>query len=121
MTLALRKAGYDAVLLDYDWRHDIASLGQRLAERIIVDGRDNVALVAHSMGGLVSRAALTHAAGAKVSQLIMLGTPNTGSLAAVQALRGTYSVVRKIAMLDLRHDAEYLARHVFSTFPGCTS
>jgi hypothetical protein len=33
-------------------------------------------------------------------------------------LRGTYSVVRKIAQLDLRHDAEYLAREVFSTFPG---
>ena len=53
-----------------------------------------------------------------VSQLIMLGTPNSGSLAAVQALRGTYSVVRKIAMLDLRHDAEFLARNVFASFPG---
>jgi hypothetical protein len=26
-TLSLRKAGFDAVLLDYDWRRDIASLG----------------------------------------------------------------------------------------------
>ena len=77
-----------------------------------------VALIGHSMGGLVARAALTHAAGKRVSQLIMLGTPNSGSLAAVQALRGTYSVVRKIAMLDLRHDAEYLARNVFASFPG---
>jgi hypothetical protein len=48
----------------------------------------------------------------------MLGTPNSGSLGAVQALRGTYSVVRKLAQLDLRHDAEFLAREVFSTFPG---
>ena len=48
----------------------------------------------------------------------MLGTPNAGSLAAVQALRGTYSVVRKVAMLDLRHSAEFLAREVFSSFPG---
>ena len=70
------------------------------------------------MGGLVARAALMHAAGKRVSQLIMLGTPNAGSLAAVQALRGTYSVVRKIAMLDLRHDAEFLARNVFASFPG---
>lgn len=118
LTMSLRKAGYDAVLLDYDWRHDVAALGRRLAERIAADGRDNVALVGHSMGGLVARAALTHAAGKRVSRLIMLGTPNAGSLAAVQALRGTYSVVRKIAMLDLRHDAEYLARNVFATFPG---
>jgi CHAT domain-containing protein len=118
LTLSLRKAGFDAVLLDYDWRHDIASLGKTLAERIAKDGHEEVAIVGHSMGGLVARAALTHAAGTQVSQVILLGTPNSGSLAAVQALRGTYSVVRKIAMLDLRHSAEFLAQRVFSTFPG---
>lgn len=118
ITLSLRKAGFDAVLLDYDWRRDIATLGKLLAERIDADGRDDIALIGHSMGGLVARAALMHAPGARVSQLVMLGTPNSGSLAAVQALRGTYSVVRKIAMLDLRHDAEFLARQVFSSFPG---
>jgi predicted Fe-S protein YdhL (DUF1289 family) len=48
----------------------------------------------------------------------MLGTPNSGSFGAVQAVRGTYSVVRKLAMLDLRHDAEFLASEVFSSFPG---
>jgi pimeloyl-ACP methyl ester carboxylesterase len=118
ITLSLRQAGFDAVLLDYDWRRDVATLGEKLARRIAADGMQKVALVAHSMGGLVARAALTHAAGAQVSQLIMLGTPNAGSLGAVQALRGTYSVVRKIAMLDLRHDAEFLAREVFASFPG---
>jgi pimeloyl-ACP methyl ester carboxylesterase len=118
ITLSLRKAGFDAVLLDYDWRRGTAPLGKLLAEHIAADGKEEVALIGHSMGGLVARAALTHAAGARVSQLIMLGTPNLGSLAAVQALRGTYSVVRKIAMLDLRHDAEFLAREVFSSFPG---
>ena len=118
ITLSLRKAGFDAVLLDYDWRRDIGTLGKLLADRLEADGRDDVALIGHSMGGLVARAALMHSAGKRVSQLIMLGTPNAGSLAAVQALRGTYSVVRKIAMLDLRHDAEYLARNVFASFPG---
>jgi hypothetical protein len=118
MTLSLRKAGFDAVLLDYDWRRDIASLGKVLAARIEADGQQNVALVGHSMGGLVARAALTHAAGERVTQLVMLGTPNSGSLAAVQALRGTYSVVRKLAMLDLRHSAEFLASKVFDTFSG---
>jgi pimeloyl-ACP methyl ester carboxylesterase len=77
-----------------------------------------VDLIGHSMGGLVARAALTHEEGARVTRLVMLGTPNAGSLAAVQALRGTYSVVRKIAQIDLRHDAEHLATHVFLTFPG---
>ena len=118
LTLSLRQAGFDAVLLDYDWRQDIASLGGALAARIAADGCDDVALIGHSMGGLVARAALTHPAGAQVSRVVMLGTPNHGSLAAVQALRGTYSVVRKLGMLDLRHDAEYLAHEVFSSFPG---
>jgi pimeloyl-ACP methyl ester carboxylesterase len=118
ITLSLRKAGFDAVLLDYDWRRDVATLGKLLAARIAADGQQKVALVAHSMGGLVARAALTHPAGAQVTQLVMLGTPNAGSLGAMQALRGTYSVVRKVAMLDLRHDAEFLASEVFATFPG---
>jgi pimeloyl-ACP methyl ester carboxylesterase len=118
LTLSLRKAGFDTVLVEYDWRHDVASLGKKLAKRIATDGCDDVALVGHSMGGLVARAAMTHAAGKRVSRLVMQGTPNFGSLAAVQALRGTYSVVRKLAMLDLKHPAEFLASEVFSSFPG---
>ena len=118
LTLSLRKAGFDAVLLDYDWRRDIRTLGIALAERLAADGHDEVALVGHSMGGLVARAALALAAGKCVSQVVTLGTPHSGSLAATQALRGTYSVVRKLGMLDLRHDAEYLARGVFSSFPS---
>lgn len=118
LTLSLRAAGYDTVLLDYDWRLDVASLGQSLAQRIAADGRDDVAIVCHSMGGLVARAALARGPGRRVSRVVMLGTPNSGSFGAVQALRGTYAVVRKLAQLDLRHDAEFLAREVFSTFPG---
>ena len=43
LTLSLRKAGFDAVLLDYDWRRDIATLGAALAGRIAADGRQDVA------------------------------------------------------------------------------
>jgi len=118
LTLSLRAAGYDTVLLDYDWRRDVAALGKLLADRIAADGHDDVAIVCHSMGGLVARAALALDPGRRVSRVVMLGTPNSGSFGAVQALRGTYSVVRKLAQLDLRHDAEFLAREVFSTFPG---
>jgi CHAT domain-containing protein len=48
----------------------------------------------------------------------MLGTPNFGSFAPVQALRGTYSVVRKVARIDLLHSAEELAGAVFNSFPS---
>jgi pimeloyl-ACP methyl ester carboxylesterase len=118
LTLSLRKAGFDTVLVGYDWRQEVAAVGRALAGRIAAEGVDNIALVGHSMGGLVARAALAQPGGKHVSQLVMLGTPNYGSVGAVQALRGTYSVVRKLALLDLEHDAEFLAREVFSTFPG---
>ncbi len=118
LDLRLRAAGYDPVLWDYDWRLGIDTTGAQLAQAIAADSAERVAIVAHSMGGLVARHALTHAAGVKVSRLVLLGVPHFGSLAAVQALRGTYSVVRKIAMLDLRHSAEELATHVFGGFPS---
>ena len=53
-----------------------------------------------------------------VRRLILLGTPNRGSYAPVQALRGTYPFVRKLARLDLKHTPEQLAQKVFCTFPG---
>ena len=49
---------------------------------------------------------------------MLLGTPHLGSFAAVQALRGTYAVVRKVARLDARASAESLASQVFSSFPS---
>jgi pimeloyl-ACP methyl ester carboxylesterase len=115
LKLRLQIAGYDASFHPFDWRLSTTALGAQLVERLQeIDG--DVDLVAHSMGGLVARAAL--AQGATCRRLIMLGTPNFGSFAPVMALRATYPVVRKVAALDLRHSAEDLARDVFSTFPG---
>jgi len=114
LKLTLKLAGFDADFHPFDWRRDIAELGNELAQRIKSE-RGEVSLVAHSMGGLVSRAALK--AGASVKRLVMLGTPNYGSFAVPQALRGTYPLVRKIAALDTRHSPEELAR-VFGTFAG---
>ena len=52
------------------------------------------------------------------AQLITLGTPHGGSYAPLQALRGVYPLVRRVAQLDPQHSAETLAREVFSTFPS---
>jgi len=48
----------------------------------------------------------------------LLGSPNEGSFAGVQAVRGTYPVVRKLARLDPRTSAEQLAEEVFNSFPS---
>lgn len=117
LKLTLRIGGYDADFFPYDWRRDLVHLGRALAERIARDPANEISLVAHSMGGLVSRAALALGAG-KIKRLIMLGTPNNGSFVPVQALRGVYPVVRKIAALDRAHNAEELSEKIFSTFPG---
>jgi CHAT domain-containing protein/pimeloyl-ACP methyl ester carboxylesterase len=117
LKLFLRAAGFDAVFHDYDWRLGVDDLGHQLAERLRAES-GRIAIVAHSMGGLIARAALTLPGTEKVERFIMLGTPNFGSFAPVQALRGTYAVVRKIARLDMRNSAETLADKVFSTFPS---
>jgi len=116
--LRLQRAGFDPILWDYDWRRTIEDSGRRFAAQLREDSAREILVVAHSMGGLVARHALTLPGSTKVKRLILLGTPNFGSLAAVQGLRGTYSVVRKVAMLDFKHSAEQLADQVFGSFPS---
>ena len=117
LSLRLTAAGFAPKFFDYDWRRDLRDLGRDFATALRADGRATH-IVAHSMGGLVARAALTHGTLPAIERVLLLGTPNFGSYAAVQALRGSYAVVRKLALLDLRHDAEELASGVFSTFPS---
>jgi len=117
LRLELRIAGCDVSFHPYDWRLGLDELGTALAARIAAQGRP-VILVAHSMGGLVARMAARMLPKRLVRKLIMLGTPNEGSFASVQALRGTYPFVRKMSTLDRKHSAEYLAQNVFCTFPG---
>jgi pimeloyl-ACP methyl ester carboxylesterase len=118
LKLHLTAAGFDPVFHDYDWRLGVDEVGRELARRVHAEPHDELTLVAHSMGGLVSRAALNLPGTNKVARVVLVGTPNHGSFAAVQALRGTYSVVRKIARLDASHSAESLASEVFNTFPS---
>jgi pimeloyl-ACP methyl ester carboxylesterase len=109
--------GRDVRFHPYDWRLGLDELGAQLAARITAEAQP-VILVAHSMGGLVARMAVRMLPKRLVRRLIMLGTPNAGSFASVQALRGTYPFVRRMSRLDRRHSPEYLAAKVFTTFPG---
>lgn len=117
LKLELNCAGFEVRLWDYDWRQDIKRLGAALAIDIAADTAPDIRIVAHSMGGLVARAALQSTQD-RVTQLITLGTPHHGSYSALQALRGSYSVVRRLAALDGRFGAEMLAANVFGSFPS---
>ncbi len=122
LKLRLRAAGIDADYHAYDWRLSLDTLGSGLANRIRTDPElHGVSLVCHSMGGLVARAAvatLGTAHNAKIARVVMLGTPNFGSFAAVQTMRGVSDTVRKLAFLDLRHDADELVSEVLAPMPG---
>ena len=119
LKLNLVIAGYEASFHPFDWRQSLDVLGAELRRKLTAR-RAPTCLVAHSMGGLVARAALAGGGldKGRVPRVIQLGTPNRGSFAPVQAMRGVYSVVRKVAALDLEHDAQELADEVFNTFPG---
>lgn len=116
MRLHLEGAGFKVVEHYYDWRQNLSDLGAELKKRIEAEPK-KVMIVAHSMGGLVTRAAMKQ--GMKnVARFVMLATPNHGSLAPVEALRGQYGLARMIAGADVFHNAEELAKEVFSTFTG---
>ena len=110
LRLVLRIAGFDAAFHPYDWRRDIHWNGRELADRLNRERRQDVVLVCHSMGGLVARAALAQKGADRIGRVIQLGTPNKGAFVSVQALRGTYPLIRRVSMLDLRHSADELAR-----------
>jgi pimeloyl-ACP methyl ester carboxylesterase len=118
LQLRLRAAGYTVVMHDYDWRSNLRDLARLLSARLAADPAPSLAVVAHSMGGLIARAAMRLPGFERVRRLITLGAPHAGSFGAVQAIRGTYPVVRRLAALDRHHDAEILAARVFSTFPS---
>jgi hypothetical protein len=118
LKLNLEVAGYDVAFHAFDWRQSIDHLGRELLARLEQERASSGVVIAHSMGGLVARAAMKNDRRGCIARLLMLATPNYGSYAPVLALRGAYPPVRRIAQLDHLHDAETHAQRVFATFPG---
>ncbi|HEX9206606.1 MAG TPA: CHAT domain-containing protein [Steroidobacteraceae bacterium] len=119
LKLSLRIAGFDTHLHAFDWRRSIGELAAALNDRIAAEARGRpVALVGHSMGGVVARVALGRQKTHSIRRVVQLGAPNHGSFAPVLALRGVYPTVRKLAAIDHRHSAEELARLIFRTLPA---
>jgi pimeloyl-ACP methyl ester carboxylesterase len=115
LQLRLQAAGYEVMVHDYDWRSDLRTQAAALVARLRAWPRPAM-LIGHSMGGLIARAALGECDPAQLQRLVLLGVPNAGAFGAVQALRGSYPVVRRLAALDRLHDAEWLAHEVFASF-----
>lgn len=95
---ALRGMGYSEpggtlIPFAYDWRQDVRACARLLHSRLSEDdlkGR-RVAIVAHSMGGLVARHALERLGmpdGVRIELLALLGTPHLGAPVALQNVLG---------------------------------
>ena len=118
---------YDVHLFPYDWRESLWFSGRALADRIgalLESSSEPLHVVAHSMGGLVLRAALVHEPTlgkdvlARKARFVMAGTPNGGSFDLLHMLtEEDDSVLNRVAMLDLFHDRADTAR-VARSFPG---
>lgn len=117
LRLSLQSAGFDAEYFPFDWRLSLRDLGAALKTKLASLGSGKVHLAAHSMGGLVARAALKQGA-SNIGTVAMLGTPNFGSYSPVLALRGVHDLASKISGLDFTSSNTELTEKVFSTFPG---
>ena len=115
----------------YDWRRDLDTAASLLAARATEWFGKGAPfhIVAHSMGGLVARTFILRnrdwwdgmtdgdADLVRGGRLVMLGTPNHGSFAIPQIMTGLEGMVRKLALVDLRHSRDDVVE-IVNSFPG---
>ena len=92
----------------YDWRKSLATAATEL--RAYIDNRfyenETLHIVAHAEGGIVARlyqAQNPDQREKRPGRLLLLGTPNYGSISYVQALAGHLAIVWWADLLDTQH------------------
>lgn len=109
--------GFTVKEFAYDWRLSVAESAEDLVDMIGNETSGPVYLVAHSMGGLVARAALP-SLDARVERVIQLATPNYGSFSPVLTFRGQNEFINRILALDDSVSLTDQISKVVSTFQG---
>lgn len=118
-----RRQGFVVHQFSFDWRKSITQSADRLhhfIENLHIDRPAKMfVLVAHSMGGLVaSMYAQRHTEWSdRVQRAILMGSPLGGSYAPVEAIIGSYPLLRKMAFISRKVDLEDL-RRMARTLPG---
>ena len=127
MALALmHEFGPVVEFVPYDWRQPIRYLGKGLAAYIEALTREfptiHIALIAHSMSGLVATDALARLEAANASvldsikALVVLGAPFLGSNSTLQALRAERSDMQLLKLLGRKSPQEI--ENTVQTFRG---
>ena len=90
----LTNSGYqentDLFVFPYDWRLDIRTTGNSLKDKIdaVKDqtGANKADIIAHSMGGLLTKQYIVDNGSSSVNKLVFIGTPHLGAPLAAKAL-----------------------------------
>jgi pimeloyl-ACP methyl ester carboxylesterase len=123
LSAALRQEGLNHEIFPYDWRKSLLQSTTALRDLIFKLHRDNngkqVHLVAHSMGGLMVRAALMRHGPElwpKVGRVVFIGTPHYGATAIAGYLKNHLWGFELMALLGL-----YLSRPTLRSLWGVLS
>lgn len=119
---------HEVIAYPYDWRKSLPDLGTQLAadlrKQLGKRPKRSIRLLAHSMGGLVIRAAFKQDPTlwkALVEQadglVVMLGTPNHGAYSMVETLLGQSDTIRMLARVDLQNNLKKILQ-IVAEFPG---
>lgn len=123
----IQERGEKVLAAGYDWRKPIHVAADALAARLESEWPEGSArplrLIAHSMGGLVARSLFARHPKLRDrfvrsphNRLLMLGTPNQGSIAIARALLRDNKQIALIAAIAPQSQTELLS--VAATFPG---
>jgi pimeloyl-ACP methyl ester carboxylesterase/tetratricopeptide (TPR) repeat protein len=118
---------HEVIPFAYDWRRSILDAASELAgavdERLQNCDRP-VRIIAHSMGGLVTRGMIAQhpevwerMRARQGSRVLMLGTPNSGSYSIPRLLANQHRMIKWLARADYRNNA-YRLLAIMSEFPG---
>lgn len=122
-------ATHEVIPFPYDWRKSILDEADRFARVLEAKLKETKAdqpirILAHSMGGLVTRAMIgsNTELWKKIqdrdgARFVMLGTPNKGSYKIPRLIFGQDKTFRMLAMLDIINPAEDLL-NVIVRYPG---
>ncbi len=111
----------------YDWRRSVLETGKELGAAVdqrLRNSEQPVRIVAHSMGGLVTRGMMSECKEVwermrkrEGSRVLMLGTPNRGSHSIARIFAGQDRLIKMLALADLHHDQNELL-DIIRRFPG---
>jgi pimeloyl-ACP methyl ester carboxylesterase len=123
MAAALERKDFGHVVFPYDWRKSLLLSAAGLKDQILSmhenNGGEPVHLVAHSMGGLLVRAALAAHGDElwrKIGRVVFVGTPHYGSPAIAGYLKNHLWGFDLMALMG-----RYLSRDTFRTLRGVLS